>query len=89
MRLIFALLLALTCYAQDFRGSLAGIVTDLSGGRVQSADVSLRSAASSLERQSKTDSRGEFRLDDLLPGNYKLTVRATRFRAEPVPVWRW
>ena len=79
MRLIFALLLALTCYAQDFRGSLAGIVTDLSGGRVQSADVSLRSAASSLERQSKTDSRGEFRLDDLLPGNYELTVRASGF----------
>jgi hypothetical protein len=79
MRLIFALSLALTCHAQDFRGSLAGIVTDLSGGRVQSADVSLRSAASSLERQSKTDSRGEFRLDDLLPGNYALTVRARGF----------
>ena len=82
--LIIAAVFALTlvpcmCQAQDFRGSLAGTVADSSGGRVQSANVSLQAPESSLERHTKTDSRGEFRFDDLLPGNYKLTVRAPGF----------
>jgi hypothetical protein len=72
----FLTLLPCLCQAQDFRGSLAGVVNDASGGRVQSADVSLQATESSLERQTKSDSRGEFRFDNLLPGNYRLTVRA-------------
>src|ERR1035438_1135277 len=67
------------CQAQDFRGSLAGVVNDATGGRVQSADISLQATESSLERQTKTDSRGEFRFDNLLPGNYRLIVRAPGF----------
>jgi hypothetical protein len=86
MRRILALSLALIpclcqwpCQSQDFRGSLAGAVNDASGGRIQSADVSLQATESSLARQTKTDSRGAFRFDDLLPGNYKLTVQAPGF----------
>src|SRR5580658_2750164 len=86
MRRIFVLTLALLsciwqrpCQAQDFHGSLVGAVNDASGGRVQSADVSLQASESSLERQTKTDSRGEFRFDNLPPGNYKLIVRAPSF----------
>jgi hypothetical protein len=75
----FLTLLPCLCQAQDFRGSLAGVVNDASGGRVQSADVSLQATESSLERQTKSDSRGEFRFDNLLPGNYRLTVRAPGF----------
>ena len=67
------------CHAQDFRGSLVGAVNDSSGGRVQFADISLQAIESSLARQTKTDSRGAFRFDDLLPGNYQLTVRAPGF----------
>ncbi|MGA2740442.1 MAG: carboxypeptidase regulatory-like domain-containing protein, partial [Bryobacteraceae bacterium] len=69
----------LSCHAQDFRGSLVGTVNDASGGRVQSANVSLQALESSVARQTKSDSRGEFRFDDLLPGNYGLIVRATGF----------
>ena len=82
MRRILVLSLALfpcICQAQDFRGSLAGVVNDATGGRVQSADISLQATESSLERQTKTDSRGEFRFDNLLPGNYRLIVRAPGF----------
>ena len=56
-----------------------GAVNDSSGGRVQFADISLQAIESSLARQTKTDSRGAFRFDDLLPGNYQLTVRAPGF----------
>ncbi len=62
--------------AQDFRGSLLGTVADSSGGRVVAADIVLRATDSSLERQTKSDSSGEFRFNDLLPGAYKMTVRA-------------
>lgn len=62
--------------AQDFRGSLAGTVMDSSGARVPSADIHLRATESSLERQTASDSRGEFRFNDLLPGIYKVTARA-------------
>jgi hypothetical protein len=67
------------CPAQDFRGSLAGTVNDTSGGRIQAAEVSLRAAESSLERQTKSDRSGEFRFDNLPPGNYQLIVQAPGF----------
>ena len=77
--IFFLTLLPCLCPAQDFRGSLAGVVNDASGARVQSADVSLQATESSLARQTKSDSRGEFRFDNLLPGNYELTVHAPGF----------
>ncbi|MDR3703654.1 MAG: TonB-dependent receptor [Candidatus Sulfopaludibacter sp.] len=69
-------LLPMVSPAQDFRGSLLGTVADLSGGRVVGADIVLRATDSSMERQTKSDSSGEFRFSDLLPGAYKVTVRA-------------
>ncbi|MGA2597712.1 MAG: carboxypeptidase regulatory-like domain-containing protein [Bryobacteraceae bacterium] len=69
--------IAAVSYGQDFRGSLAGAVADSSGGRVPDAGIVLQSTESSLERHTKSDSRGEFRFSDLLPGAYKVTVRAT------------
>ena len=82
--LVFAVILAVSLipavsHAQDFRGSMAGAVMDSSGGRVQSADIRLRATESSLERQTKSDSRGEFRFNDLMPGAYTVTVRAPGF----------
>ena len=65
--------------AQDFRGSMAGTVTDSSGGRVQSADIRLQATESPLERQAQSDSRGEFRFNNLMPGAYTVTVRASGF----------
>ena len=52
---------------------------DSGGGRVPSADIVLQAAEFSLERQTRSDSRGEFRFHDLLPGVYKVTVRAPAF----------
>ncbi len=62
--------------AQDFRGSVAGVVTDSSGARVPAAEILLRAAESSIERRTASDRRGEFRFDDLLPGVYRVSARA-------------
>ncbi len=74
-----SLFLALSLVAQDFRGSLIGTVTDVSGGRIRNAVIVLHAAGSSLERQASSDGRGEFRFDDLSPGPYRVTVKAPGF----------
>jgi hypothetical protein len=65
--------------AQDFRGALRGVVQDASGGRVPAAKIVIQAAESSLHREASGDPRGEFRLDDLLPGAYRVKVQANGF----------
>jgi len=65
---------------QNFRGGVIGIVEDASGGRVASAKITVQAKESaSVQRETTSDSRGEFRVDDLLPGLYRLTVVAKGF----------
>ena len=71
---IIALTISSLVAAQDFRGSLVGEVQDSNGGRIPSAKITIRGAESSFERQITADSKGEFRISDLLPGEYHLTV---------------
>jgi hypothetical protein len=78
-------LLAATCIicrfgqAQEFHGSLRGIVQDASQARIPSATVVLRAAESSLEVSTVSDAHGEFRFDSLVSGNYHLLVNAKGF----------
>jgi Carboxypeptidase regulatory-like domain/TonB dependent receptor len=73
------LLLLCSLHAQNSRGSLRGTVEDPSGARIQSAKIVVHSADSSLVREATTEDRGEFRIDDLNPGNYQVTVTAAGF----------
>lgn len=66
-------------YAQNPRGSLRGTVLDATGARIRSAKIELQAADSSLRRESASEPNGEFRVDDLLPGTYHLTVQASGF----------
>ena len=66
-------------YAQNPRGSLRGAVQDASGARIASAKIMVQSSDSSLQREAVSEDRGEFRLDDLLPGAYRVTVTAVGF----------
>src|SRR5258708_8208418 len=65
--------------AQEFRGALRGVVQDSNGGRVPAAKISLHAAESSFQREIVSDSRGEFRIGDLLPGSYRVKVQASGF----------
>ncbi|HEV8038302.1 MAG TPA: TonB-dependent receptor [Bryobacteraceae bacterium] len=80
----YALLLTLSVaicpsLSQDFHGSLIGTVSDSSTGRIASAAIIIQASESSIERRTKSDSRGEFRFADLAPGNYHVTVHASGF----------
>ena len=73
------LLLTATLYAQNVRGSLRGTVQDVTGARVSSAKIVAQLSASSVQREATSEDRGEFRLDDLQPGNYRITITAAGF----------
>src|SRR5258708_39078337 len=78
--LLFSLfLLAPALVAQNPWGALEGVVQDESGARIQSARIVVVSTASPVTREATTNSRGEFRLEALPPGNYQMTVNATGF----------
>src|SRR6266446_5564168 len=61
--------------AQQFRGALRGVVQDASGGRVPAAKIFVFAAESSLQREIASDSR----IDDLLPGIYRVKFQASGF----------
>jgi hypothetical protein len=79
--------LASALHAQNSRGSVRGTVQDATGARIPSAKIVAQSVDSSLRREASSEDRGEFRLDDLLPGAYRLTVRAAGFAPAQADVW--
>jgi hypothetical protein len=54
-------------------------VEDVRGDRIASGTVSTRLNASPLERTVSFDGNGNFRIDDLKPGTYRITVTAQGF----------
>jgi len=77
-------LLTLVCVpslmrGQNPNGALRGEVQDASAARVPHAQVIVESNTSSMTRQATADDRGEFRIDGLLPGSYRVTVTAKGF----------
>ncbi|MGA3348462.1 MAG: carboxypeptidase regulatory-like domain-containing protein [Candidatus Sulfotelmatobacter sp.] len=70
--------LTFNLHAQNPRGSLRGTVQDASGAGITSARIVAQLIGSSVQRGVVSD-KGEFRLDDLLPGNYHVTINAAGF----------
>ena len=65
--------------AQNSNGALRGEVQDASAARVAGARVIVQSTGSSIARETTADDRGEFRIEGLLPGSYRVTVTAKGF----------
>ena len=77
-------LLALLLYAsslvgQNSYGSLRGTVLDATGARVAGAKVTAKPVGSNFTRETIANGNGDFRIDDLLPGSYQVTVQAATF----------
>jgi hypothetical protein len=72
-------LLILAAPAQNATGSLRGVIQDSTGARIAHAHISVQAYGSRFARKATTDERGEFRLDDLQPGDYRLRVSAPGF----------
>src|ERR1700689_488599 len=79
--LLLVLLLAplQSVVAQNPRGTLRGPVEDSSSTRIPGASLVIQSQQSGGDRLAVSDARGEFRVEDLPPGKYRLTANAPGF----------
>ena len=67
--------------SQAITGAIFGSVTDSSGGAIPLAEIKLVSITTGAQRTVQTAHSGEFVIDDLEPGEYNITVKATGFKA--------
>ena len=65
--------------AQNSRGALRGEVQDSTRARIASATVSISATSTMVVREFSADRAGEFRVEDLAPGSYRVSVSAVGF----------
>ncbi|MFY9842242.1 MAG: carboxypeptidase-like regulatory domain-containing protein [Terriglobales bacterium] len=66
-------------HAQNPNGTLRGEVQDGGGARVGGARIVVESIGSNVTREAAANAGGEFRIEGLLPGSYRVTVTAKGF----------
>ena len=71
---------ALTCYGQMDRGLITGIVTDSSGGVVPGVTVRATNLATNVAILGESDAKGNYTLNLLPPGEYKVSAEKTGFK---------
>src|SRR5215467_13796250 len=78
---LFALLALspLALAAQNPRGTIRGTIHDTTGARIPGARIVVQATESSLQRAVLSDTNGEFRIDELQPDSYHVTVQANGF----------
>src|SRR6266852_3578872 len=70
--IVFVMLVCVpSYYAQTFRGTILGTVTDPNGAVVPDANVTARNIATGIERTTKTDGVGNYTLAELQTGTYE------------------
>jgi hypothetical protein len=87
--LVLLALLAVTGYAQTFRGAINGTVSDPSGAMVAGATVKATNVSTGVTHDTTTTTDGEFSFQDLQLGSYRVSVSAAGFNpatVENVPV---
>lgn len=86
IRLGFVLTLSLAftvcATAQQYLGTISGSVSDSSGAKVVSADVTATDTATHFVAKGVTNSAGDYTIPSLTPDVYTVTVTAKGFRVE-------
>ena len=79
--LLFGIFLAsVSLVAQKITGDISGTITDASGAAVSGAVVHAENTGTGAKQTATTNETGFFRLVDLNPGQYRLTVEASGFK---------
>ncbi|HTA67372.1 MAG TPA: TonB-dependent receptor [Bryobacteraceae bacterium] len=75
--------------AQAISGDLVGRVTDASGAIIPNVSVTATNTATDVKASASTNAGGEYRISNLLPGNYDVSAGApgfSTFKLKGVPV---
>src|ERR1700722_19342858 len=68
--------------AQEARATIGGRVMDSQGGLVPNATVQVVNDDTNVKRDTKTNEKGAWIVEFLLPGHYEFTISATGFKSE-------
>ncbi|MGA8409428.1 MAG: TonB-dependent receptor [Candidatus Acidiferrales bacterium] len=77
---VLAMLGAAPSYAQTFRGSILGTVTDTSGAAVVGATVTIHNVATGIDRITQTNVDGSYLVPELQIGSYDVSVELNGFQ---------
>jgi Carboxypeptidase regulatory-like domain len=80
--ILFVFLLSLLCpvLAQQTTGNVRGIVKDPTGAIVPNAKISITDRQTSNTVTAESSGDGEFRFNNLLAGDYQITIEAANFK---------
>jgi hypothetical protein len=62
--------------------ALSGTITDPAGAVIPGATVTATNSSGALAGSATTDSRGQYRMQDLAPGKYRIEAQATGFETQ-------
>ena len=79
---IFTLAITTGARAQTSTGTVAGVVTDASGGVIVGAEVTLTSSQTGLERKVLTSGDGRYAATFLSPGTYVVAAQSPALRSQ-------
>src|SRR5215471_2580444 len=81
MRIItFVFALIICAYAQEFRATLSGRITDAAGSGVGGAKIDVRNADTGEVSTTTSADEGNYQVSFLIPGNYVVTVEKAGFK---------
>ena len=86
--LLFFLWACAAVWAQSPGAALVGVVHDATGHPVNQVLVTAHSLQSVLQRSGRSNAQGEYRLDGLPPGAYRITAELQDWRTLTVPDFR-
>jgi len=69
---VFLMLVSTICFGQITSSTIVGTVTDASGANVPGAQVTAVNTDTNLSRTVKTNAQGEYRLEFLPVGTYRV-----------------
>ncbi|MFB3827745.1 MAG: TonB-dependent receptor domain-containing protein [Bryobacteraceae bacterium] len=72
--------IAASLFAQEFKGTILGRITDASGAVVPGAQVTVTNMETNVASEVQSNAEGNYVAPFLLPGKYKVTVGSTGFR---------
>jgi hypothetical protein len=77
---LLAVVCTATVAAQQTTGNVRGVVADPNGAAVPNARVTLRNRQTNNSQDAQTNDSGEYQFNNLLTGDYTVTVEAANFK---------
>ena len=77
---LFALLASAALFAQEFRGTISGVVTDPTGAAIGGAKITVTETQTGTKIPIASDNSGQYTAAFLLPGEYDIAVLSPGFK---------